>query len=129
MSLRATSTYTITAPTGQAINNLMVHSSYNGKGHPQNTFNITATNLTVGETATAASSIKVTDPPPTIPVVTPPRLEHVVALFNQFMAAGLPSQNGISATTPLSQIVANEQQFLAQPHHGSANGCPSGITT
>jgi len=24
----------------------------------------------------------------------------VVALFNQFMAAGLPSQNGISATTP-----------------------------
>ena len=48
-------TYTITAPTGQAINNLMVHSSYNGKGHPQNTFNITATNLTVGETATSAS--------------------------------------------------------------------------
>src|SRR5262249_16373682 len=35
------STYTITAPTGQAINNLMVHSSYHGKGHPQNTFNIT----------------------------------------------------------------------------------------
>jgi YVTN family beta-propeller protein len=110
-------TYTITAPTGQAINNLMVHSSYNGKGHPQNTFNITATNLTVGETATAASSIKVTDPPPTTPGVTPPSLERVVALFNQFMAAGLPGQNGISVTTPLSQIVANEQQFLAQPHH------------
>jgi hypothetical protein len=109
-------TYTITAPTGQAINNLMVHSSYKGKGHPQNTFNITATNLTVGETATSASkSIIVTDPPPTAPDVTPPSLEHVAALFNQFMAAGLPGQNGISATSPLSQIVANEQQFLAQP--------------
>src|SRR6516165_1208172 len=60
---RSGNTYTITAPTGQAINNLMVHSSYNGKGHPQNTFNITATNLTVGETATSASkSIIVTDP-------------------------------------------------------------------
>jgi hypothetical protein len=52
-------------------------------------------------------------PPPHLP----PSVEHVVALFNQFMAAGLPGQNGISVTTPLSQI-ANEQQFLAQPHHG-----------
>jgi YVTN family beta-propeller protein len=112
-------TYTITAPTGQAINNLMVHSSYNGKGHPQNTFNITATNLTVGETATSASkSIIVTDPPPTAPGVTPPSLEHVVALFNQFMAAGLPEQQGGAISNALSQIVTNEEPFLAQPHHG-----------
>jgi hypothetical protein len=48
----------------------------------------------------------------------PPGLEHVVALFNQFVAAGLPNQNGMPITTPLSHIVANEQQFLAQPHHG-----------
>jgi filamentous hemagglutinin len=48
----------------------------------------------------------------------PPGLEHVAALFNQFVAAGLPGQNGAPITTPLSQIVANEQQFLAQPHHG-----------
>jgi hypothetical protein len=47
-----------------------------------------------------------------------PSLEHVVALFNQFMAAGMPGQNGIPLTTPLSQIVANEQEFLARPHHG-----------
>jgi hypothetical protein len=112
-------TYTITAPTGQAINNLMVHSSYKGKGHPQNTFNITATNLTVGETAASASkSIIVTDPPPTAPGVTPPSLEHVVALFNQFIAAGFPDQHGAPITNSLSQIVANEQQFLAHPHHG-----------
>jgi len=112
--------YTITAPTGQAINNLMVHSSYNGKGHPQNTFNITATNLTVGETATSASSsIKVTDPPPTAPGVAPAGLDHVIALFTQ-SAAGFSDQNqhGALDTNPLSQIVTNQEQFLANPHHG-----------
>jgi hypothetical protein len=51
------------------------------------------------------------------PPHVPPGLEHVVALFNQFVAAGLPSQNGMPITSPLSHIVANEQQFLAQPHH------------
>ena len=99
-------------------NNLMVHSSYNGKGHPQNTFNITATNLTVGETATAASSIKVTDPPPTAPGVKPPSLEHVFALFNQSIAAGFSDQPGVLDTNPLSQVVMNEEQLLTQPHHG-----------
>lgn len=109
------STYTITAPIGQAINNLVVHSSYKGKGLPQNTFNITATNLTVGETATSASkSIIVTDPPATAPSV-----DHVVALFNQYMAAGFPEQHGGSITTnALSQDTANAQQSLANPHHG-----------
>jgi hypothetical protein len=109
-------TYTITAPTGQAINNLVVHSSYKGKGHPQNTFNVTATNLTVGETATSASkSIIVTDPPPTA-AVTPPSLDHVVALFNQFIAAGFPEQRGGQITTnALSQLMTSEQQFLANP--------------
>jgi len=38
----------------------------------------------------------------------PPSREHVVALF-KFVAAGLPGQNSISATTP-PQIVATEQQ-------------------
>jgi hypothetical protein len=114
-------TYTITAPTGQPINNLMVHSSYHGKGHPQNTFNITATNLTVGETATSASkSIIVTDPPPTAPGVTPPSLDHVVALFSQSIAAGFSDQHqhGMLNTNPLSQTVTNQEQFLANPHHG-----------
>ena len=112
--------YTITAPTGQAINNLMVHSSYNGKGHPQNTFNITATNLTVGETGTSASkSIIVTDPPTTAPDVTPPSLDHVVALFSQF-AAGFSDQpqNGVLNTNQLSQVVTNQEQLLSNPHHG-----------
>jgi hypothetical protein len=114
-------TYTITAPTGQPINNLIVHSSYKGKGHPQNTFNITATNLTVGETATSPSkSIIVTDPPLTAPGVTPPGLDHVVALFSQSIAAGFSDQHqhGALNTNPLSQVVTNQEQFLAHPHHG-----------
>jgi hypothetical protein len=118
---RSGNTFTITAPTGQAINNLMVHSSYKGKGHPQSTFNITATNLTVGETATSASkSIIVTDPPPIAPGVTPTSLEHVVALFSQSIAAGFSDQqqHGVMNTNPLSQIVTNQEQFLANPHHG-----------
>ena len=93
----------------------MVHSSYNGKGHPQNTFNITATNLTVGETATSASkSIIVTDPPSTAPV------DHAVALFSQSVAAGFSDQHqsGLLNTNPLSQVVMNEEQFLAPTHHG-----------
>ena len=53
-----------------------------------------------------------------LPPATSAGLDHVVALFNQFVAAGLPGQNGMPITTPLPQIVANEQQFLAQPHHG-----------
>jgi hypothetical protein len=46
------------------------------------------------------------------------QLEHVVALFNQFVAAGFPEQHGGQITSPLSQIVTNQEQFLANPHHG-----------
>jgi hypothetical protein len=61
----------------------------------------------------------VVDPPaPTSTNNGPPGLDHVVALFNQFIAAGFPDHNGTPITNALSQIVANEQQFLAQPHHG-----------
>jgi hypothetical protein len=43
----------------------------------------------------------------------------VVALFNQYMAAGFPDQHGALNTNPLSQVVTNQQeQFLAAPHHG-----------
>jgi hypothetical protein len=45
-------------------------------------------------------------------------LDHAVALFNQ-MAAGFPEQQGGQITTnALSQVATNEQQFLANPHHG-----------
>jgi hypothetical protein len=46
-------------------------------------------------------------------------LDHTVALFSQFMAAGFPEQHGGSITTnALSQVTTNEQNFLANPHHG-----------
>jgi hypothetical protein len=47
-----------------------------------------------------------------------PGLDHVVTLFNQFVAAGFPDQHGALSTNPLSQTAMNQEQFLAQPHHG-----------
>src|SRR5262249_27743580 len=63
----------------------------------------------------------VVDPPLTpslTPVNSPPGLDHVVALFNQFIAAGFPDEHGGPITNALSQVTTNEQQFLANPHHG-----------
>jgi hypothetical protein len=46
-------------------------------------------------------------------------LDQQVALFNQYMAAGFPEQHcGSITTNALSQVTTNEQQFLANPHHG-----------
>ena len=36
----------------------------------------------------------------------------------EFVAAGFPDQHGALNTNPLSQIVTNQEQFLANPHHG-----------
>jgi hypothetical protein len=57
--------------------------------------------------------------PPALPTNSPPGLDHVVALFTQ-SAAGFSnqSQQGVLNTNPLSQIVTNQEQFLANPHHG-----------
>ena len=47
-------------------------------------------------------------------------LDHVVALLSQSIAAGFSDQHqhGMLNTNPLSQIVTNQEQFLANPHHG-----------
>ena len=46
-------------------------------------------------------------------------LDQQVALFNEYMAAGFPEQHcGSITTNALSQVTTNEQQFLANPHHG-----------
>jgi hypothetical protein len=67
---------------------------------------------------TAQTSAGVQHPNGT-PPTSPPGLDHVVALFSQFMAAGLTDQHvGAITTNALSQITTNEQQFLANPHHG-----------
>jgi len=130
-----TYSYSVTAPTGQAVNGLMLTSSFTGTGKPVNTFTITASNLTTGETSASASqSINVTDPLSTTPIVmppspsvgltaadytppsSPPDLAQVAALFTQFVAAGFPGSNGMPITGALSEIVKNEQEFLTRPH-------------
>jgi hypothetical protein len=62
----------------------------------------------------------VVDPPanPSPPPSSSPGLDHMVALFNQFIAGGFPDHNGTPITNSLSQTVTNQEQFLAQPHHG-----------
>jgi hypothetical protein len=78
------------------------------------------TNATWTLSKDATGGTLVVDPPaPTSTNNGPPGLDHVVALFNQFMAAGFPEQHlGSITTNALSQVTANEQQFLANPHHG-----------
>jgi V8-like Glu-specific endopeptidase len=133
------SSYTVRATIpGVSISDLTLSSSFKGNGAPVNDLSITATNVTNGETATSSSQIiAVTDPPAdtkgqtglavinrtsdpsAFPVEgSSPGLANVVALFNQFITAGFPDHNGIPITNALSQIVTDQQQFLAQPHHG-----------
>jgi hypothetical protein len=95
-------------------NGLTLYSSYKGEGHPVNALTITATNSTVGESASsAAKTITVTDPPATIS----PSYQGL-ALLNQFVAAGLHEQNGIPIVA--SSRMENNwggEAFLTQPHH------------
>jgi hypothetical protein len=54
----------ITLSAAEVNSGLTLHSSYSGSGHPVNTLTVTATNATVGESATTpAQIITVTDPP------------------------------------------------------------------
>jgi autotransporter passenger strand-loop-strand repeat protein len=101
-------TYTITSITpGASITDLTLNSVFKGKGSPVNNFTVTTSNSTSGETATSPSkTVAVTDPP-----------INAVALLNQY-AAAFPDQNGVLNTNPLSQVVMNQEQFLAHPHHG-----------
>jgi hypothetical protein len=67
-----------------------------------------------------ATGTLVVDPPaPTSTNNGPPGLDHVVALFTQSIAGFSDQpQNGVLNTNPLSQVVTNQEQFLANPHHG-----------
>jgi hypothetical protein len=154
------STYTITSTIpGASITDLMLTSTYKGKGTVTSTLTVTASNTTSGETATSHSmTVNVTDPPiltttndskqgvvnlpadtpppssfglttaqETIggsltgggaPPNSPPGLDHVVALFNQFAAGFAADQHGGPISNPLSQVATNEEQFLTHPHHG-----------
>jgi hypothetical protein len=78
------------------------------------------TNATWVVSKDATGGTLVVDPPaPTSTNNGPPGLDHVVALFTQ-SAAGFSdlNQHGALNTNPLSQVVTNQEQFLANPHHG-----------
>jgi hypothetical protein len=63
----------------------------------------------------------ITDPPLTssAPSNGSSGLDHVVALFNQSIAGfSDQQQHGALNTKALSQTVTNQEQFLAEPHHG-----------
>jgi hypothetical protein len=118
-----TTTYTITSTTpGTAITDLTLTSTYTGKKSVTSTFTVTASDTTSGETATSHSqTVTVSDPPISttnennqeLATNNSPGLDHVVALFNQFIAGGFPDHNGTPITNALSQVATNEEQFLA----------------
>ena len=125
--VKGLTTYTITSTTpGASITDLTLTSTYNKNKVVKNTFTVTASNTASGETATSLSkTVTVTDPPILTtnqtnggPPSGPPDLDHMVALFNQYAAGGFPDHNATPITNPLSQVVTNDEQFLAQPHHG-----------
>ncbi|OKO75200.1 hypothetical protein AC628_20560, partial [Bradyrhizobium sp. NAS96.2] len=121
-----TLTFTITAGTaGQAISGLVLNSTFPGKGHPVNTFTVTASNGTSGETGTsAAKSITVTDPPVTTSAgepnaSAPGHLDSLAALMNQFMAAGFHNDHygaGAIASSFDPKGGQEDPAFLATPH-------------
>jgi hypothetical protein len=110
-----TYTFTVSNPTaGQGISNLTLSSSFPGKGHPVNTFTVTATNSTAGESAKSSpQTITVTDPPAT----TTPSYQGL-ALLNQFVAAGFHEQDGMPiVASSRTEINSGAETFLTQPHH------------
>jgi uncharacterized repeat protein (TIGR03803 family) len=128
-----TLTFTISAPVGQSISDLTLNSTFTGKGHPVNTFTVTATNSTSGEAGTsAAKTITVTDPPMTLaeaynspadvgpPAPMTPESGHignVVSLMTQFMA-NHTDQAGGAITSPFVPQGGHENSaVLATPHN------------
>jgi Bacterial Ig-like domain len=120
-------TYTITesaSAAGTPLTGLTLTSHYTGTGHPVANLTVTASNITSGETATSASqALKVTDPPvatsSSSPATSSPGPIQLAALFDQFVAAGLHSQNGTAQIVTTSQIQGAGEVFgsLANPHH------------
>jgi hypothetical protein len=136
-----TNTWTVTegaSTTGAPLTGLTLSSSYTGTDHPVATFTVTASNTTPGETATsAAQTMTVTDPPamtsggdpatsPRGAIIastpTPGQIDRLVALMNQFTAAGF-REDQIGAGAINSMFGSNgsheDLAFLATPrfHH------------
>jgi hypothetical protein len=124
--------------TGTPLTALTLSSSYTGSGHPVAAFSVTASNTTSGEVATSATqTIAVTDPPAVSSAAEPnalthgrfvasapslERIDHLVALMNQFTAAGFHAdQTDAGSITPMLGSIAGHENLalLATPnvHH------------
>jgi hypothetical protein len=136
-----TNTWIVTegpSTTGTPLTALTLSSSYTGSGHPVATFSVTASNTTSGEVAASATrTIAVTDPPAVASAAVPnalahggfvasapppERIDHLVALMNQFTAAGFHAdQTDAGLITPmLGSTTGHENLALlatANLHH------------
>jgi hypothetical protein len=126
-----TNTWTITEGTsaiGKPLTGLTLASQYTGTDHPVATFTVTASNTTSGETATsAAQTMTVTDPPAMASVSEPspsPRggtvasipnpqqIDHLVALMDQFTAAGFhEDKTGAGTITSMFGSIGTHENF------------------
>ena len=120
LQLNGTYTWTITensSTVGKPISGLTLTSSYNGTNHPVATLTVSASNSTLGETASAPSqTMTVTDPPATTTNPT----SNLLALFNQYSAWGFhDGQAGAGEIAPAwSQQGAHDLvALLTTPGH------------
>jgi hypothetical protein len=134
LQTNGTYTWTITegsSKAGTALTGLSLTSNYTGTGHPVAALTVTASNLTTGEAATAASQIiTVTDPPavasnplpsvfPGLVAAAPPAYTKLAALLDQYMAASSGVDAAGSVRTALnvpSQTWPGDKEVLAKPH-------------
>jgi hypothetical protein len=116
----------VTLSAAQVNSGLILHSSYTGVDHPVNALTVIASNTTPGELATSASqTIVVTDPPATSPTggtnaLSPGTVGHLVALMDQFTAAGFHhGQTDAGAITSIPNPHKGEEDlaFLTIPRH------------
>ncbi|WP_198026707.1 FG-GAP-like repeat-containing protein [Bradyrhizobium sp. ARR65] len=136
-----TLTFTVSAPVGQSISGLTLNSTLPGNGHPVNTFTVTASNSTSGETGTsAAKTITVTDPPASAASgpTNPHSLSDLMSQFGSHDATTLPNQlsgGSVGSLTntngSIPDIAALTEHFMAAPFvSGGALGLlPSSLTT
>jgi hypothetical protein len=118
---------------GTSISNGSAYDAFNAFGTPGQIAPVSQTDLVVlqalgyqlnSTTAALTTTSGLTNTQTTVQnsvgsSLSSPGLDHAVALFSQSIAAGFSEQQGGQITTnALSQATTNDQQFLANPHHG-----------
>jgi hypothetical protein len=107
---------------------LTLHSSYSGSGHPVNTLTVTATNTTVGESATTpAQIITVTDPPASGSGPRELSYSAPASLFNSGDAGA--TLEPISAVSPGHTVVFKSTTGMKLDQAESFSGVVSSFST